>query len=589
MNIAAYCRVSTDKADQLNSLEAQKAFFSEYTKRTGDDLVRLYADEGISGTKIKNRREFLRMMSDAEHGLFDMVVVKDISRFARNTVDLLQNIRKLKALGIETQFLTANMTSMGNSEFVLTVFGALAQEESANTSKRVKFGKRMNAEKGRVPNIVYGYDKIAGDYFNLEINRREAEVIRQIFRWYLQEGHGAAKIANMLNERGLKTKRNCSWSQNAICRILTNELYTGRIINGKQEVEDFLTGRRKEKDESEWLVVERPDLKIIEPEEFEKARQILRGRHAAFNMNRERQSNRHLFSTVIRCKECGWSFRRSVRTYKNTYVRWVCSGHNGRGADSCPNAVTVDEDELADVLQEYFSRVLSQRKKVVRYVVNEFRRVYKAKDENLEQEKELKDRLDKLEKARGKYMDMYADDLITRQELNDKLGGSRQEIERLEKELKMVSCHLTKGEQLESVLARTFKEIEDIADVREMTNEQLKRLIQKIEVDKEGNVEIFLRLFGDLGLEGTVMIEDNCAINADIPDISSLAEPDKAAKCAFHAQADKNSAENVPNYNNYTQRCNRPPDADQSRSGQAGTTGVGCEQIGTSHPGRHGH
>ena len=115
MNIAAYCRVSTDKEDQLNSLETQKEFFLEYTKRTGDNLIKLYADEGISGTKIKNRKEFQRMLADAEKGLFDMVVVKDISRFARNTVDLLQSVRKLKALGIETQFLTANMTSMGNS------------------------------------------------------------------------------------------------------------------------------------------------------------------------------------------------------------------------------------------------------------------------------------------------------------------------------------------------------------------------------------------------------------------------------------------------------------------------------------------
>ena len=227
MNIAAYCRVSTDKADQFNSLEAQKEFFSEYTKRTGDTLVRLYADEGISGTKIKNRKEFLRMMSDAEHGLFDMVVVKDISRFARNTVDLLQNVRKLKSLGIETQFLTANMTSMGNSEFVLTIFGALAQEESANTSKRVKFGKKMNAEKGRVPNIVYGYDKTIGDYFNLAINKEESKVVQQIYKWYTEEGYGAAKIANMLNEKGYKTKRNCKWSQNATCRILTNEIYKG--------------------------------------------------------------------------------------------------------------------------------------------------------------------------------------------------------------------------------------------------------------------------------------------------------------------------------------------------------------------------
>lgn len=509
MNIAAYCRVSTDKSDQLNSLEAQKEFFSEYTKRTGDTLVRLYADEGISGTKIKNRKEFLRMMSDAEHGLFDMVVVKDISRFARNTVDLLQNVRKLKSLGIETQFLTANMTSMGNSEFVLTIFGALAQEESANTSKRVKFGKKMNAEKGRVPNIVYGYDKIIGDYFNLAINKEESKVVKQIYKWYTEEGYGAAKIANMLNEKGYKTKRNCKWSQNVTCRILTNEIYTGKIINGKQEVSDFLTGQRRDKDETEWMVVERPELRIIEDETFEKAQEILRGRHDAFNLSHERQSNKHLFSTLIKCKECGWSFRRTVRTYKNTYVRWVCSGRNGRGVDSCPNKTVVDEEELIEVLQEYFTNVLKQKKKVIAHVVNEFQRVYKAKDENVEYEKELNAELAKLQKTRQKYMDMYTDDLISREELNEKIGGSRQEMERIENELKMVSYHLTKGERLESILNNTFKEIEDITDVHQMTNQQLKRLIQKIEVDKDGNVDIYLRLLGDLGLDESVLIEEN--------------------------------------------------------------------------------
>ena len=509
MNIAAYCRVSTDKADQLNSLEAQKEFFSEYTKRTGDTLVRLYADEGISGTKIKNRKEFLRMMTDAEHGLFDMVVVKDISRFARNTVDLLQNVRKLKALGIETQFLTANMTSMGNSEFVLTIFGALAQEESANTSKRVKFGKKMNAEKGRVPNIVYGYDKTIGDYFNLAINKEESKVVQQIYKWYTEEGYGAAKIANMLNEKGYKTKRNCKWSQNATCRILTNEIYTGKIINGKQEVSDFLTGQRRDKDETEWMVVERSELRIIEDETFEKAQEILRGRHDAFNLSHERQSNKHLFSTLIKCKECSWSFRRTVRTYKNTYVRWVCSGRNGKGADSCPNKTVVDEEELIEVLQEYFTNVLKQKKKVIAHVVNEFQRVYKAKDENVEYEKELNAELAKLQKTRQKYMDMYTDDLISREELNEKIGGSRQEMERIENELKMVSYHLTKGEQLENILNNTFKEIEDITDVQQMTNQQLKRLIQKIEVDKEGNVDIYLRLLGDLGLDESVLIEEN--------------------------------------------------------------------------------
>lgn len=507
MNIAAYCRVSTDKSDQLNSLETQKEFFLEYTKRTGDNLIKLYADEGISGTKIKNRKEFQRMLADAEKGLFDMVVVKDISRFARNTVDLLQSVRRLKSLGIETQFLTANMTSMGNSEFVLTIFGALAQEESANTSKRIKFGKKMNAEKGRVPNIVFGYDKTIGDYFNLSINDNEAMTIRQIFQWYTEEGYGGSKIANMLNERGIKTKRGNNWSQNSVCRILTNEIYTGKIINGKEEIADFLTGQRKEKDESEWLVTLRPELRIIEDEVFDKAQDILKGRHDSFKITHERQSNKYLFSTLIKCKECGWSFRRTVRQYKNTYVRWVCSGHNGKGADSCPNAVTVDEEELIQALQDYFQEILSKKKKVINYVIKEFQRVYKAKDENIEYEKQLNTELNRLRKSREKYMDMYTDDLISREELNEKIGGMRKEIERLENELKMVSYHLTKGEQLEAILNSTFKQLEDITDVHEMTNAQLKRLIQKIEVNKEGNVDIYLRLIGDLGLDEAVLIE----------------------------------------------------------------------------------
>ena len=313
----------------------------------------------------------------------------------------------------------------------------------------------------------------------------------------------------MLNERGLKTKRNCQWSQNAIGHILRNELYTGKIINGKQEVTDFLTGQRADKDETDWIVVDKPELRIIDDETFQLAQEVLHSRHGTFRLTRERQSNKHLFSTLIKCKECGWSFRRSVRTYKNTYVRWVCSGHNGRGANSCPNAVTVDEEELIEALQEYFSELLKAKKSVISYVVSQFQKVYKAKDENLNYEKELNSQLAKLQKTRQKYMDMYADDLISRDELNAKIGGMRKEIERLENELKMISYNLTKGEQLESILNSTFKEIEDITDVHQMSNTQLKRIIQKIEVDKEGNVDIYLRLLGDLGLDNTVLISEN--------------------------------------------------------------------------------
>ena len=159
---------------------------------------------------------------------------------------------------------------------------------------------------------------------------------------------------------------------------------------------------------------------------------------------------------------------------------------------------------------------MKQKKKVIAHVVNEFQRVYKAKDENVEYEKELNAKLAKLQKTRQKYMDMYTDDLISREELNDKIGGMRQEADRLENELKMVSYHLTKGQQLENILNRTFKEIEDITDVHEMTNQQLKRLIQKIEVDKDGNVDIYLRLLGDLGLDESVLIaEEETALNSN--------------------------------------------------------------------------
>ena len=171
------------------------------------------------------------------------------------------------------------------------------------------------------------------------------------------------------------------------------------------------------------------------------------------------------------------------------------------------NAVTVDEEELIRALQEYFQEILSKKKKVINYVIKEFQRVYKAKDENIEYEKQLNTELNKLRKSHEKYMDMYTADLISREELNEKVGGMRKEIERLENELKMVSYHLTKGEQLEAILNSTFKQLEDITDVHEMTNAQLKRLINKIEVDKDGNVDIYLRLIGDLGLDETVLIE----------------------------------------------------------------------------------
>ncbi len=493
MNIAAYCRVSTEKEDQLNSLELQKNFFTEFAQRNNYNLVRLYADEGLSGTKTKNRKQFLKMMEDAEKGIFDMVVVKDISRFARNTVDLLQCIRRLRELQIETHFLTANMTSMGNSEFVLTVFGALAQEESANTSKRVKFGKRINAEKGRVPNLVFGYDKSVGDYFNMSINKTEANVIRQIFQLYLNEGYGASKISKILNERGIKTKRGCKWTQNSICRILENELYTGKIINGKEEVSDFLTGKRISKSEDEWLTVVRPELSIISNVEFAEAKRLRTERANKFKGDKERHSNKHLFSTLIKCKECGSSFRRYVRTYKKTYVKWVCTGHN-RDSGSCPNAISIDENELINVIEQYFSDLLFKKNSVSR-IINELVKEYKRNEEDTSHKNEVKIAIERLKRSRQKYIDMYSDDLITHEELKCKIGHLKSELDMLESELQTLENINMYSDQLKMMLSDRFRKIEDLCNLQVITNSQLKKLIDRIEVDCSGNVEIILKFF----------------------------------------------------------------------------------------------
>ena len=509
MNVVAYCRVSTDKDDQLNSLEAQKKFFEEYASRNGYNLFKIYSDEGISGTKIKKRESFKRLMEDAKKGQFNIVIVKDISRFARNTVDFLQSIRQLKALGIETIFLTSNQTVLGNSEFVLTIFGALAQEESANTSKRVKFGKKINAQKGRVPNFVYGYDKIKGDYFNLTINEKEAEVVKKIFNLYINEGNGANKIAQILNNEGYKTKRNCNWSQNAVSRILTNPIYIGKIINGKEEIEDFLTGVRKKKDSEDWYVIEKPELAIINKEDFEKVQAILKKRNIDFNLNKKRESNKHLFSTLIRCSCCCYSFRRLERVYRNTYIKWVCSGRNAKGKDSCINFSKIDEIELIDAIKGYFKSILESKKDTIEIIIKEFNKIYKNKEDNVNIEKEILKKLIKLQKTKEKYMEMYTDDLITRDELNKKVKELNQDIEKNKKELEFIKNNLSKGDRLEETIYNTFKDLENILNMDNLTNASLKKIIDKIVVDERGNVNIYLKAFSDIGVDKNVLISDS--------------------------------------------------------------------------------
>ena len=273
MNIAAYCRVSTGSTEQLSSLENQKAFFEEYAQKLGHNLVKIYADRGISGKALKNRTEFLNMLSDSSCGIFDMLVVKDISRFARNTVDFLTGIRTLKSRGIAVRFLSCHMDTLGESEFALTMFAAIAQEESHNLSKRIIFGKKVSAKNGRTPPYIYGYDKI--DTFTLAINEAEALTVRLIFNSYTSGGLGIRKIASLLNSRSIPTKKGGLWTAKTVRRILSNPIYAGTLVNNKTQTLDFLSSTRKELPQNEHMHHQRCELAIVSAKCFQKAQRKL--------------------------------------------------------------------------------------------------------------------------------------------------------------------------------------------------------------------------------------------------------------------------------------------------------------------------
>ena len=509
MKIAAYCRVSTEKEAQIDSLEKQIEFFNEFTKKNGYELYKLYADEGISGKQIKHRKQFQQMMIDAKAKKFDKVVVKDVSRFARNTVDLLQSVRELKSYGVQVDFLNNGEVMEGGSEFILTILGAMAQQESANMSKRVKFGKDITAKKGRVPNLVFGYDKIPDERYTLKINEEEAKIVKEIFESYVYKGIGTTKIAWNLNDRGIRTKKTKSkWVQTSIVRMLKNPIYTGRVTNKKSEVTDFITGTRKELPEEEWIVVERPEMRIISDELFNRAQELLEQRSNEFKLNNKREKTEYVFSTLIYCKHCGYSFRRIKRKYTADgpeYIRWVCSGRNSMGVNHCPNTTVIDEEELLNAIKIYLKNIIKNKKDFMKAVEKEFEKITKLRENNERSEESLFKEIEKVTVKKQKYMEMFQNEIINIQELKKYTNPLNEDIARLERELKLITSEIKEKDVLEKELNKTIKTVDDILNNQTITNAMLKTIIDVIEVDSDSNVEVRLKLLNEIGTNEPVI------------------------------------------------------------------------------------
>lgn len=256
--VVVYCRVSTDHEDQKNSLENQRLYFEEFVRQHKDwVLVEIYADEGISGTSLKKRNAFNRMYRDGCKKKFDIILTKEVCRFARNTVDTLEKTRELKKLGIEVKFIIDNISTFDtDGELRLTIMAGMAQDESRRISERTQFGVIQSMKKGvAFGNIIYGYDfvrdEITGKKTKLVINEKEAEVIRDIFNMYLIERKGAYTIAKILKQRGIEIKRprnkekSTDWRERTILDILQNVKYIGDLKQRITYTTDFLEHTKK--------------------------------------------------------------------------------------------------------------------------------------------------------------------------------------------------------------------------------------------------------------------------------------------------------------------------------------------------------
>lgn len=358
LNVAAYCRVSTDQEEQENSYEAQISYYTEKIGKNNDwQMAGIFADEGISGTQAQKRPEFLKMIRLCRQRKIDVILTKSLSRFARNTVDSLGYIRELRALGIAVISEKENINTLtAESEMLITIMSCFAQAESESISKNVSWGVRQSFKNGNVPMQyarLLGYRK--GHDGNAEIIPEEAEVVKEIYRCYL-DGMSMNLIADRLNEKGLTTKGGSSpYRKMVVQRILTNEKYTGDALLQKTYVTDCITKKmRKNNGELPMYLVKNHHEPIISRSDFNRVQEEMARRSAKRTIadkltktGQGKYSAKYALSELLICGECGEHYRRVTWTAKGfKEVKWRCVSRIQYGKKKCHSSPTVDEQAL---------------------------------------------------------------------------------------------------------------------------------------------------------------------------------------------------------------------------------------------------
>lgn len=332
LKVCAYVRVSTDSKAQAGSYAAQVEY---YTRKIQEnplwEFAGIYADEAITGTKVKGRDEFQTMIQNCEDGMIDLILTKSVTRFARNTLESIQMIRKLKALNIGIYFEKENINTLTEkSELLITILSSVAQGESEDISGNNRWSTIKRFQDGTyiVSTPAYGY--VNDEDGNLTIHKEEAEVVKKIFRYYLN-GMGTYRIAKILNEQGVPTIRNSeAWQDGVINEILSNPVYVGDLLQQKTYSEmKFPFNSRLNRGEMEQYLITDNHPPIITRDEAQAVKDIMKYRVDTLKINGEKYRNRYLFTSRIVCEECGSHFRRQKVYIGKPYEKiiWTCHKH----------------------------------------------------------------------------------------------------------------------------------------------------------------------------------------------------------------------------------------------------------------------
>lgn len=451
LKVAAYARVSTSSEEQLLSLENQKLHYEQRILANSNwEFVEMYFDEGISGTKIDKRNGLKRLLQDCETGKVDFILTKSISRFSRNALDCLEIVRRLIDLNIFIEFEKENInTQTMDGELMLSILSSLAESESRSLSQNTKWGIEKRFQNGtyKIGYPPFGYDWLDGA---MVINKEQAVVVKDIFADILK-GTSTGDIAEKLNQQGVTTKRRKTWHGTTIRGIIKNEKYIGDALFGKTFTDDSFKRKVNRGDKNQYFM-EGHHSAIIDKETFEQAQQMLVQNAKSKNIVQEddKYQNRYSFSGILKCGECGGTFKRRIQTKNKNekYVAWACTTHL-KDKHSCSMKFIKDEQiKLAFITM--MNKLVFSHQILLKPLLADVRSTTYTVDNT--QIVVLDDELEKLKQQQDNLVQFVANGYIDRPTFVKEQNQLTKQMDDLENKRKMLTSSISKGfDNLESL------------------------------------------------------------------------------------------------------------------------------------------